>query len=219
MSFPASDVINRARDSHPAFNEVVGPTPVLLRRLSDKALELHALVVKYEPELLVSTESVSLPLADFNAGHPLTGVMEFPQGGDVIFRDGTREPFEIVDWALRNDVVPRWSGWLDGLPESTTLHLIGVAADWTAPSSIELRYVAGQTEISGLADTIALPPRARNVLVADLVRLLARRVPRTHPVAIDRRELAGEAVSAEALFTESLTIRQRVKASHTREVW
>lgn len=215
MAFPASDVIRVARDKHPGFTEQSTPNPVLLRELTEFTRDVRGLVVKYDVDVLATTETIALPLANFAAGHTLAAEPAVVQGGDVTFPDGVTADFDLIDWKDRHQVIPRWSGWLRG----QTLYLAGREAWWNGLTNIVLVYVPVQPALTAVADSILLPDRARPVIIWRLARFMAGRVPNDSSVPVDKRDIDDNLTRAEMRFEEDLQLGQRAQVSATREVW
>src|SRR5690606_6050122 len=210
----AGSVIHAARDYHPAFTRVNAPDAPVLRFLSRYVRRLTADVLRIHPEAISVAEEITLPLADFDAGHTLPA---FPMihGGCVHLTGGIVDAFDLIDYANRFGRVPRWSGWI----EAGVLYLVGDPMWWNDVEKIVLKYAPVPGDLTSLESEIALPDMAEEALVAACANFMAGRVPADVSPPIDRGYFLAFANDAHAAFLRQLVNSTRVKATYTKEVW
>lgn len=173
MAFTVEDVIEEARDEHPAFTESQTPDRPLLRRINRTARRLFQRTLDIEPTLVSATETITVSSFDFSTGHPLPDY-ERIIGGDmkqVGEAEPLRDPFKIIPWGQRHRGGARRAGYL----RDETLFLQGNSEDWDDIEKIELFYVPVRTELTSESDNPNLPDRAQSPLAMDAAAFMARR--------------------------------------------
>lgn len=154
MSFTASDVVNAARDRHPAFDPKTAPDAVAWRFLQQFARTLASEVVQRKPEALVRTALVTtLPLAAFGAGitiptRLIVDDVSVLRSGGVSPTDDA--PVRLVHPGQRFTTRAPLFAYLVG----DTVQLGGVDTDWMPYTSVTVRYVPVPTVTDG---STALP--------------------------------------------------------------
>lgn len=212
MALSVSDLVEAARDQHPAFTKQRHGATILFRFLTGWHRRLVKEVVKRNPEILSSEQLISMPLADFDAGEALNAHL-LVHGGDVDFGNGVTTPLTIVAWARRHDPLPLYAGWiLEG-----TLYLAGVAANWTGVSQLKVRYVPHPTAITASSDTLSLPDDAYEAAVAALAGFMAGRSRKEE--GVDIGYFTATARDEEEAFLDGISLRGRVRTSRIREVY
>lgn len=182
MSFTVEDVIEAAREVHPAFDERQTPDRTLLRALNRKYRTLFQLTFDIEPTLVASTETITISGFDFSNGHPIPAY-ERIIGGDMKISgeaDPRRHDFELVPWGQRHRASVDRGGYI--LEE--TLYLQGTENDWDDVEKIELLYIPELTELSAESDQPNLPDRAQSPLELHGAMFMARRGVDGQPLPI-----------------------------------
>ena len=167
----AGDVIDEARDRHPAFDKNRNPQKVVRRELSRYVSRLQGKIDLIDEAALVVEQSFPLPLAVFANGITLTanrGVREVVAVGS----DGVRHSLDIIPVGQRNDRTTRvGSVWI----VNGVLYLNGTAATWGGVASVAVSYTPASGQVVTDADVLGLPDNARTACVEALALFMARR--------------------------------------------
>lgn len=166
----AGDVINDARDLHPAFDDNTHPDAVMLRALNRAQQELFGDTLVRYPSFKAVLQEVALPLDDFTAGIAL----EVPLFVSDVTRtsQGEESPLAVLPWDHRFDGnQPYYRCWID----SGVLYLAPPASIWTTVDQINIRFASEPTDLVALEDTLAMPDSARSALVNALAQVMAGR--------------------------------------------
>lgn len=175
-----TEVIDRARSLHPSFHGQRHPKKTLVQELSAwQRTLLQKLQRSFSDELRL-TESISLPLASFDAGYDLPAhTAVFP--GLVYWNDGDwpRSEFSLEPEAHARDP----QAWPSGFLRGETLHLHAREEDWTRFDRIELPYVPDPGDIDlADSDTSSLPDEAEQAARFHLAEFMAARHDGEEPV-------------------------------------
>lgn len=214
MPFSAQLIIRSARDVHPAFTEQQTPDASLLRRLTQYGRELRGEVVRHDKQRIVTEETVSFPLADFDAGHTLTAHQSVI-GGDVVLRNNDEHEFHVVDWSSRHGSIPYYSGWI----RSGVLYFRENAAWWNGVTSVVLSYIPSWDGFAVMSDTIDLDDRAQTPMIAEAANFMAGRGQGESNVPIRTREMYAAREEAHDKYMRELTDYQAAETRFTTEVW
>ncbi len=174
-SLVAQDLIDAARDPHPAFDDRRHPGGVLLRALSRYQRHLASRIVQYNPSVLTQLQETTLPLANFDAGivlpdfkYPAGVEAEMPpESSDV---ENRKHQIDLIAWQARH----RWH--LGAFIRNNTLYLTGNAQDWVGFTKIRFFYVAEVEKLTDGTSVLVLPNAAEPCLVAYLSHVMAIRL-------------------------------------------
>ncbi len=217
MTLVVSDIINSARDEHPSFDERRHPDRVLVRMLSRYQRELVAKALHRNAAVLLQRTSVTLPLANFDAGITLPA-NKFVSGADAILATDTtvRTPIELLDWGRHSDPAPFPSGWI----ENGVLYLQGQARDWERYGSIVVFYIPEPAELTSPNSTFVLPDSAAPALVANTAAFMVRRGhndPALPPV--DAQFFYLRAAAIEESWLQEISRQRHLQILEVRDVW
>lgn len=217
----AREVIDAARDRHPAFDRNRNPDKLVLRFLSSYATELHGKVVKLNETALLTELSVALPLADHEAGIPLP---PHRYVAEIVARlnssttdDPQVMPVALIPWAHRFDRNrPIWAGWV----VKGTLYLRSPASRWQTMNEIAVSLVPTPILSQTLDDPVALPDEAGRALIEHTAAFMARR-GHSNPAlpAIDLSACVLAATSAEEAYLADVANGVTSVNFQTRDVW
>lgn len=218
MAFTAAKAITRARDAHSAFDTHRNPDAVLLRMLSDYAVELHGKVAERDETALATEQVEDLPLADFEDGITLEAnryVLEATAtAGDP---NGTPYPIDLIPLSHRFDSQRgrgRYAWVVAGV-----LYLRGTANVWKEFAEVRIKYVPIPAELTTLAATIALPDTALRACAAHLAYQMACRGHNDASLpAIDAGSFARKAEKAEVGFLNDVSNRRTATVVKTRDI-
>lgn len=226
-------VVTGARDKHPLFRKQATGDPLVWRFLTEYQQELLGRLADLQRDAVRESETIELPLADFDAGVLFLQAEEesvdvenpgylLIHGGDVVFTDSNRpaEELQLLQFANRFDRHRfTWPAYIQGY----RLHLVGAAVDWETVASIELHYFPAGATLRGPEQRFSLPGQPLNVLVAAAALFLAERADaELNPKQgrpVDLRMFLGRKAEAEQLYINRVTGRNRARVSTTREVW
>jgi len=210
MAFLPSEIILLARDRHPAFTRERTPDGPALRSLQGMARRMHSVVRKWNPQLLTSDVTISLPLATFSDGHTFATQPDEILHGLCVYANGDKTEFDLISVRSRKQVRPRWAGWLEG----GVLYLAGEESHWSGFTSIELKVIEPQADLTALSTPITLPDQCIEPLAAELAQFMARRVD-----GLATRDFVQDAREAKEALLDHLATTQRANVTVTREVW
>ena len=173
MALLAGDVINHARDMHPALSPTNAPAILGYRALSRFQGDLVEQIAARQPGFLAQLLTVALPLATFADGINLTTLIS---GGwlaleDMFARgtydtDTTRWPIRCnnIPWGQRDMVQP----WPCFTMRNDVLYLLGTETDWAVMSSLRISYTAQPADLTADASALVVPLDARESLATTL---------------------------------------------------
>lgn len=204
------NIIDEARDQHPAFDPVSQPDGPTYRALARICQSLQERITALDPSMssVEVTRTYQLPLADFDAGLAL-GTSRLVT--DVVLVDPMTAspqrsyPIVLVSRDQRAYMSARYPrvAWQEG----NRLYLGGPSSRWAdLTGTVEVRVVMpfGDTEIEALqapGATLPLPDEAASAAVMALAAFMGRR---NNPPL----DLSGLAAGAESLMID--TIAQRL---------
>jgi len=216
MAFTVEETILEARDQHPSFDPQRTPDGVCQRQLNRYLRQLYYRAIERDSNLYSTVEEITLPLADFDAGHALPAFVYY-QGGTLNTTGTYRrpEPFNIVPWANRFMPNVHSAGYiLEG-----TLYLCGDAEDWTGATSIDFYYAPELTLPAAMADPVPLADGAKWPCVNHLAWQMARRQGSYEGVKINTAEFAADWKSAEEEWLIEIAQHSRGEATYVRAEW
>jgi hypothetical protein len=218
MAIAVGQVVEQARDVHPAFAERNSPEPICIAFLNRYVQGLVARVRRVNTDLLVQQHAVPLPLADFEAGY--AGLPAFQEiRRDAVLRYGDVERIATQTVAALRLMPPQWPAFY---MEGSSLFLAGREADWTGATSLVVRLIPAMVKMSAPTENVPLlPDEAEGALVDQLAAWMARRTADAAGAPpIDRAFLAAQAAESEALFMEQVMRRQGTASVHVpQEDW
>lgn len=218
MPLLAGDVIDEARNAHPAFDKNRNPQKIVRTALSSYVGRLLGKINEIDETGLVLEQTQAMPLAVFANGITLTanrGVREIV----AVDAQGKRYPIELIPAGQRNDRQTRVaSAWI----VNGVLYLNGIAATWNGISQIAISYTPLAGAIAADTDVLAAPDHARAAIVAALALFMARRyhvdkdgdLP---PINID--DFKEEARTLELEFLEEVANSTSSQVFRVRDVW
>jgi hypothetical protein len=210
----AEEIIEEAREIHPAFTEQQNPDTTLLRFLNRYQDRLRGKVKLRNPSVLAVELEISLPLPDFTKGKALP-LYDLLLVGEAHARQDSRADFFIVPYEKRIDP----DLWPSGYVRGQTLYLTAVPDAWSDFTRILLPYVPVAQPLTDLDSEFSLPPTARNALVDNLALFMATRTRNAEGMpALDRDRIRQDAVASEQEFLSRVG-QHAVTISYTREVW
>lgn len=208
------EIIQQARETHPAFTPESTPNSVLIRYLSRLHRDLVGRILRVAADVLVQDHEIALPLADFAAGAAVPD-HQFIRGGSV-YVGATERPLYLIRWQSRIRPVVWPAAWLEG----NTLHLVGDAAQWAAADRIVLKIVPTPADLVAMTDVVALPDIAESTCVTALAAFLAQRTADVPPLPqIPRQRLQELARETEERLFDRLAGRSAAIVSFVEEVW
>jgi len=214
MALLAADVVNVARDEHPAFDRQSTPDIVALRALARYQQELLGRIYNVKPDAVHVAQEVQLPLEDFAAGIALNDCLQV-HGASVYYRspDYRPEPVMFVDYPHRF-IRP---GGPAAYRRADRIFLLGTPADWQDVARIVIDLFPRGPDTLGPKDELVLPGQAMAPCVAALAVAMARRVgPERRPDLVELRDRLAE---AEERYLDQVTGRRRAVVSVIQDVW
>lgn len=168
----AGEIINHARDLHPALSPANAPAVLAYRQISRHQQELIQEITVRQPAFLAEYAVVTLPLADFDAGEDLDTAI--PSGWLDILEVFTRwSSSDVTGYPTRCQIVP-WEQ--RDMPQpfpavtiaSNTLYLLGTAEGWARMASLRITYTAQPDDIVDDDSVLVVPVDAREALAHGL---------------------------------------------------
>lgn len=218
MALLAGDVIDEARDRHPAFDRNRNPQKVVRRELSRYVGRLLGKIDLIDEAALSLEVSTALPLAIFANGIVLPanrGVREVV----AVDAQGKRYPLDLIPVGQRSDRTTRVASvWI----VNGVLYLNGSAATWLGITSVAVSY----TPLAGLvltdADVLGVPDNARSTVVEALALFMARRghtdkdgdIP---PIVF--QDFVDQSAKAEREFLEEVGDSLSSQTFRVRDTW
>lgn len=214
MAILAADVVNTARDEHPAFDRQSTPDIVALRALARYQQELLGRIYNVKPDAVHVAQEVQIPLEDFAAGIALNDCLQV-HGASVYYRppDRRQEPVMFVDYPHRF-IRP---GGPAAYRRADRICLLGTPEEWKDAERIVIDLFPRGPDTLGPKDELVLPGQALAPCVAALAVVMARRVePDRRPDLIELRDRLAE---AEERYLDQVTGRRRAVVSVIQDVW
>lgn len=219
MTITAAAVLLAARDQHPAFTPQRCPDAMLWRVLSQYHQRLVGRVAAFRAQVLAPTrQTITLPLADFDAGGTLAASPLRVLDADAALTGAeTATPVEIVPYGAR--LHPHHFPAI--AIEDTTVTLLDTADRWQPYASVSVRYVGVPAALTSGAATLILPDDAIGTCAAHLAAFMATRLaadgqPLTRGVVGILRD---DAASSEADWLGRLGTMRTSEVSRIREVY
>jgi hypothetical protein len=216
MAFTVTDVFEEARDQHLAFDDIRSPGLPAFRALARMQERLLRKAAEIDPKRFECLHEIDLTTFDFDLGTTLPEGLVY-YGRRVENTNPVREQeFSLV----HPDERTRPSVWPSGyIIETDTLCLIGDADDWSDFDKLKIGYVKFPTELVDKDSVLdALPNYARDVYVAELALLFAKRMQgRTGAPPVDQFFAAKREAVAEFLTT--VASQKVAEVSTIRPVW
>jgi hypothetical protein len=212
----AEDVIEEARDSHPAFDEYSGPDGPLFRTLRRFALALFRKAAEANPELLLEAHDVAIAFYDHEDGE------ELPEHVKVIapalgrLQDG-REVWvhETSGFTTHRSDLGRYFALANG-----RAFLQGGSRHWQDVESVRINYVREATAVEGVEDSFDLPGDPHEVLVAAACHWLAKRARAVDANArVDVDDFEDHLTNAEASYLLQLASQRKAQSFEIVEAW
>lgn len=176
------DVLNFARDLHPAHDRSRTPDRVAIRLLSTIERDLAAEVAQVNPDYLLSTATISSPISAGESSPQTIPAFHHVRGGTVKFDDDelNNRGLELVTWERRYRVLPNYQAYLRG----GSLYFTGIDEDWDAVTSVDVYYTPIPPVLSetatALTASMTLTDQARGVCQWMLAQHMAVRAA-AHP--------------------------------------
>lgn len=180
MAFTVAQVLNRARDQHPALDPVNTPLPLALRYLSECSRELYQAIAIRVPAYLAVELEVALPLASFEDGVDLTteipgGWKDLLQGDFQLSTPATPESWvraPFFPWEQR-DLGRRAPAFT---LRHNVIYFLGQEQFYSNYSNFKLSYTAIPTDLTADTNAIPLPDDARGTLALQLAAFFIARL-------------------------------------------
>lgn len=212
--FNAEDVLQEAREQHPAFDEFRTPDSVLFRHLNRYTDELYRRVVEKNSTHAVSVLEQALPLDPFEDGIALpAGFIHF-LGGHVSVVNGITTELRIVPYRSRFD--PSW--YAPVYMVGGVVHLCGTTRDWP-DGTIYLHYVPAPALPATGADPVPLPDSAQHVLINELAYWMGRRNLSEDNVPVPVADLHAAWKNSEEEFLVWVAQQSRSERALVKEEW
>ena len=210
-SLTVGDVITRARDHHPAFEDRAHPNGTLLRILSNYQRDITAKIARVNPALCASELLITLPLEDFGAGVKLpshTYVLPAMEIRSVQAPD-LKEPIDLVNLTLRAVAeMPRKFVYLRG----NHLFLGRRAENYTPFDQLRVQIVLTPRNLVTLSDPLFLPDFGVDTYAGHLAMRMAIRG------GIEGTAM-GFAANPELEFLTTVAQQKAAQVSHTLDVF
>jgi hypothetical protein len=212
MSVTLAQVINQARDEHPALSVAAAPPTLAPRQVTKYARDLYESIAVRVPGFLTTSVALALPLANFTAGQNLTALI--PGGWkdllDLTFtyNTGGTPPAQVkatgVPYEQRDLCQPLPSWTLAG----DVLYLLGGPNDYTSYAGGTLTYTPAPVTLSQPTDLVCqsggLPDDALDCLALMLAAFYLGRLVEDPGNAVSEKTFNRVAASAGAARTAFL---------------
>jgi hypothetical protein len=216
MAFTVADVFEEARDQHLAFDDIRSPGKPAFRALERMQERLLRKAVEIDPKRFECIHEIDLTAFDFDLGATL------PEGLVYYGRRVTNtNPVREQDFSLVHpDERVRPSIWPSGyIMETDTLCLIGEATDWSDFDTLKIGYVKFPNALVDKDSMLdALPNYARDVYVAELALLFAKRM-QGRQIAPPLDQFVAARRDALAEFLTTIASQKVAEVSTIRPVW
>lgn len=218
MALLAGDVIDEARDRHPAFDRNRNPQKVVRRELSRYVSRLLGKIDLIDEAALSLEVSTAMPLAIFANGIVLPanrGVREVV----AVDAQGKRYPLDLIPVGQRSDRTTRVASvWI----VNGVLYLNGSAATWSGITSIAVSYTPLAGPVVADDDVLAVPDNALSACVEALALFMARRghtdkdgdIP---PIVF--QDFVDQSAKAEREFLEEVGDSLSSQTFRVRDTW
>lgn len=173
------DVLQVARDLHPALSETNAPSDLGFRVVGRLQRLMYDAVVDRIPAYLSQVFTVAMPLADFEAGITLSdylpnGWKDLMEGFCHYGDQPTTKQFRMksVPWGQRDMPQP--------FPAYTfrndIVYLLGSADDWSQVDTLSFYYTGIPEDPEDAEDVLSVPIDARDALAAKVAAFYAGRL-------------------------------------------
>jgi hypothetical protein len=196
MALSVDEIITQAREARLEFTPEAHPDLVLLHYLSGLQRDLTGRATRTKPHALSAVVTITLPLADFDAGYTLPAFQRV-LGGTVYPTSSSWPafPLHLVPWQERLNPGQWRSAYVDGA--TPALRLCFTATEWGGYDHITLEYVPLPAALAAVSDAFALPDTAETALVDGAIAFLATRDPKVPLVEVERRlRIAAQSAAA-----------------------
>ena len=213
--FTAANVIEGAREQHPAFDEYRTPQSVLFRQLNRYTRELYVRAVEKHSYLTVTTLTVPLPLADFEDGIDLPAGYVRVIGGEIEHESGRRADLNLVTARNRNSHNWPYPVYISG----DVLYLTGASNDWNGLVNVLIDYNPAPVLPALITDAVPLPDSAERVLTDHLAFWMCRRQGSYEGMVLPTNDYHGYWKQSEKEFLVELAQHSRPQQNTVREAW
>lgn len=216
MAITVGEIIQEARELHPAFAPTWVPDPLAIRMLGRYQRTLASKIAILNPDALKQVEAVSLPLANFANGHTLPAGHRWGRGRAFFATGNLKDVLHLIP----EESLPYNRLFPAAFIRKGVLHLIGEASDWEAYSSLEIPYVPIPSLLTATGDSFILPDSAHPALVAALADYLAGRVSGIKEApAVDVRRYRTDWDEAQREFLKEVATQRMAQENMTEERW
>lgn len=176
------DVIEFARDLHPAHDKTRIPDRVAIRLLTTIERDLAAEIAQVNPDYLLSAVTIAGPITAGEDTPQTIPAFHHIRGGTVVFTDDglNNRALQLVEWVRRYSEPINYAAYLRG----GSLYFVGEDEDWGDVDSVVVYYTPIPTALpetqSALTATMTLTDQARGVCQWMLAEHMAVRAA-AHP--------------------------------------
>ena len=209
------DILNFARDLHPAHDRTRIPDRVAIRLLSTIERDLAAEIAQVNPDYLLSTATISAPITAGEDTPQTIPAFHHVRGGTVHFDDEGMDTkgLELVTWERRFRTPFNYAAYTVG----PSLYLTGLDEDWDDVVSVDVKYTpippALPETATALTASMTLTDQARGVcqwMLAEHMAVRAAAHPDTpEPSRPDVGYFATKAAQARADFRLAVAQQRR----------
>ena len=217
MAILAGDVIDEARDLHPAFDKNRNPVKIVRRALSRYVSDLIAKINEIDETAITLEQSTPMPLAVFANGITLPANRGVQEVGAVDLQ-GNVISVDLIPAGQRDQPHKMATAWII----NGVLYLNGLAANWNSVASISVRYAPVAGQVLTDADLLSLPDSARSAVVGALAAFMAKRGQTDKDgdlPPIDVQQFLTDAAKAESEFLTEIGNTLTSQVFRVRDVW
>lgn len=217
MALLAGDLIDEARDLHPAFDKNRNPQKIVRRELSRYVTRLLSKIDQIDEAALTIEAETVMPLAVFANGIVLPANRNV-QEVVAVDAQGRKYPVEIIPAGQRDSIRQAATAWII----NGVLYLNGTAATWNQVAKVAVRYTPVAGQVATDATVVPLPDSARPPIIAALAAFMAKRghtdkdgdLP---PVIVDG--FRADLRESEGEFLEEVGNSRTSQVFRVRDVW
>lgn len=216
MPLTVGGIIESARHEDPSFTTRRHTNYVLRSRLAEYQAELVSRLSERDPDEFVERYVVPLPLADFDAGHPLLDpdeaeslaeplqYLRILDDAEALAENGNREPCRFIPFNSRweREIIPPL--WI----RNGRLYLGGQERNWECFTEVRIHYIPKPPVQLTDADEPILVHRARALYVAYLAWRMATRGPKEIQGSLG--DMRGHYLELEQRLVDEFTGRHHV---------
>lgn len=217
MAILAGDVIDEARDLHPAFDKNRNPVKIVRRALSRYVTDLLSKINQIDETALTIEQLTVMPLGVFANGIVLPANRGVQEVG-AVDTQGRVLSVDLIPAGQRDQPRKRATAWII----NGVLYLSGVASDWNTVASVSVRYTPAAGQVLTDADVLALPDSARSTVIAALGAFMAKRGQTDKDgdlPPIDVQTFAADAAKAEGDYLAEVANTLTSQVFRVRDVW